>query len=156
MSDPGLLKEIMALQGLSREQLIERYAKLFQGEKPATTHKTFLWRRIAHRMQELVYGGLSDQAQDRLKAMIQEYDPVNNKTLRPPSKFSKQSRRRPMRDRRVPIPGTVIVKNYKGTDLQVTVLEQGFEYHGRVYPTLSAIATDITGDHWNGFTFFRL
>ncbi len=156
MSQQTLLKEIMDLQALSREQLLERYSQLFNGEMPATTHKVFLWRRLAYRMQELAYGGLSEQAQTRLKELTQQYDPVNNKALRPPSKVTKTSRKRTHRDRRLPIPGTVIVKNYKGTDLHVKVLEKGFEYNGRVYSSLSAVATDITGDHWSGFKFFRL
>ncbi len=156
MSQQTLLKEIMALQVLSREQLLERYSQLFNGERPATTHKVFLWRRLAYRMQELAYGGLSEQAQTRLKELTQQYDPVNNKALRPPSKIAKKSRKGTHRDRRLPIPGTVIVKNYKGTQIQVKVLENGFEFDGKTYLTLSGIARQITGDHWNGFMFFRL
>jgi len=59
------------------------------------------------------------------------------------------------RDRRLPIPGAIIRKEYKGRILEVKVLEKGFDYEGKVYLTLSAVAQEITGAHWNGFLFFK-
>ena len=59
-------------------------------------------------------------------------------------------------DRRLPAPGTVITRPYKGRDLQVRILTEGFEYDGERYKTLSAVAKHITGQHMNGFLFFRL
>ena len=50
----------------------------------------------------------------------------------------------------------MITRNYKGAELQVTVRVDGFEYEGRVHPSLSAVAKAITGTHWNGFLFFGL
>lgn len=57
---------------------------------------------------------------------------------------------------RTPLPGTILVRKYKGRDLQVKVLEKGFEYQGDVYKSLSAVAKHITGSHCNGFLFFKL
>ena len=54
------------------------------------------------------------------------------------------------------MPGTILVRQYAGQTLQVTVLEQGFEYDGRIYKSLTAVAKRITGKHWNGFHFFGL
>jgi len=61
-------------------------------------------------------------------------------------------------DPRVPRPGSVIVRPrpYKGQQIAVKVLPNGFEWEGEVYRTLSAVATAITGAHWNGFDFFQL
>ena len=57
---------------------------------------------------------------------------------------------------RLPLPGTIITRPYKGETLQVRVLPKGFEYQGDVYKSLSAVAKAITGTHCNGYLFFRL
>ena len=59
-------------------------------------------------------------------------------------------------DDRLPPPGTVLTRKYKGQVLQVQVLDQGFEYDGSVYGSLSAVAKAITGSHCNGYYFFRM
>jgi hypothetical protein len=59
-------------------------------------------------------------------------------------------------DVRIPDPGSVLVRNYKGRCLCVTVRINGFEFQGEVYPSLTAVAKAITGKHWNGFHFFGL
>jgi hypothetical protein len=61
-----------------------------------------------------------------------------------------------VRDSRLPAPGTVLSRDYRGQRLEVTVLEQGFEYDGVVYRSLSAVARAVTGTHWNGWAFFGL
>jgi len=59
-------------------------------------------------------------------------------------------------DTRIPPPGTILKRSYKGKTLQVQVLEHGFACAGQVYPTLSAVAKAVTGSHCNGYLFFRL
>jgi len=54
------------------------------------------------------------------------------------------------------LPGTTLSRKYKGTTHLVKVLPKGFEYNGQHYRSLSAIAKEITGSHWNGFVFFGL
>ena len=98
--------------------------------------------------------GLSDEAQARLNQFIKIYDPINNKALR--QNADNQASKGRIRDRRLPIPGTVISKVYKGTIINVKVLDKGFEYDGRTYRSLSAIAGAVTGQHWNGYLFFGL
>jgi acetylornithine/succinyldiaminopimelate/putrescine aminotransferase len=51
-------------------------------------------------------------------------------------------------------PGMKLIRNWQGTDHTVTVLENGFEYKGQHYKSLSKIANDITGSRWNGWLFF--
>ena len=98
--------------------------------------------------------GLSEEAKARLDQFIKVYDPINNKTLR--QNGADQASRDRVRDRRLPIPGTVISKVYKGTVINVKVLDKGFEYDGKAYRSLSGIARVLTGQHWNGYLFFGL
>jgi hypothetical protein len=52
--------------------------------------------------------------------------------------------------------GTRLVRDYRGVEHTVTVLHDGFEWQGRPYRSLSAIARAITGTRWNGWSFFGL
>ena len=134
------------------EELRETYRKQFLGKKTASNNRTYLWRRIAHRMQEAEHGGLSPDALKKLRGLMADYDPVNNGAFKPDVGRSGGQRR----DRRLPLPGTIITKQYKGTAIQVKALEKGFEYGGKIYRSLTAIAREITGAHWNGYLFFDL
>ncbi|MFH0839085.1 MAG: DUF2924 domain-containing protein [Candidatus Omnitrophota bacterium] len=147
------MDEIMALKNAPAEELQKRYKELY-GEDATGTHKTYLWRKIAYKLQEQEHGSLSAKAKERLKVLIKEYDPINNKILRPDKPMVNQQAS--VKDKRLPIPGTVITKEYKGANYQVKILEKGFEYNGKLYKTLSAIAKEITGAHWNGYLFFNL
>jgi len=156
-----LLSQIMALKGMSTKELQERYEDLFNGKKASSNNKIYLWRRIAYRIQELEYGGISEEAQGRIKEIMEECDPINNKALRSvhnsKEKFQVLKGKHPaLRDKRLPIPGTIVKKEYKGNNIHVEVLENGFEYKGNKYKSLSAIAKEITGAHWNGYAFFNL
>ncbi len=62
----------------------------------------------------------------------------------------------PVRDKRIPPPGTVLLRRYKGQAITVEVLANGFEWEGRQYRSLSAVAKEVTGSHWNGIRFFGL
>ena len=59
-------------------------------------------------------------------------------------------------DDRLPPAGTILTRAYKGAVVQVQVLQQGFEYRGQVYQSLSAVAKAVTGSHCNGYLFFHL
>lgn len=147
------MNEIMALKNAPIEELLRLYRGLY-GEDAAGTHRLYLWRKIAYRLQEREHGNLSAKAKGRLDALIEEYDPINNKALRPDEPVVNQLTS--AKDKRLPIPGTVITKEYKDAKYQVKVLEKGFEYSGKIYKTLSSIAKEITGAHWNGYLFFNL
>lgn len=149
--------KIEALNNKSIPELQKEFEALFNGQKASSDNKVYLVRRIAYRLQEQEYGGLSQKAQNRLKELIGLYDPVNNKAIRPKVSVETQVRTKSRgRDTRLPIPGTIITKNYKGKKIEVKVLEKGFEYEGKVYKNLTAIADKITGAHWNGYYFFNL
>lgn len=149
--------KIEALKKRTIPELQKEFEALFDGQKASSDNKVYLVRRIAYRLQELEYGGFSQKAQNRLKELIGLYDPVNNKAIRPKVSVETHTRTKARgRDVRLPIPGTIITKNYKGMKIEVKVLEKGFEYGGKVYKNLTAIADKITGAHWNGYYFFNL
>jgi hypothetical protein len=74
----------------------------------------------------------------------------------PPNGHTKVAAIQLSQDGRLPMPGAVIARRYKGQDIEVRVLPDGFEFEGEVYRTLSAVAKKVTGTHWNGYHFFRL
>lgn len=98
---------------------------------------------------------ISAEAKAKLDEFIKVYDPINNKALR--QKEADQAPGKRVRDKRLPIPGSVISKVYKGTHLSVKVLDKGFEYNGKYYRTLSSLANTISGcRNINGYLFFGL
>jgi len=153
----GINAKIVALKNMAIPKLQEEFEALFNGQKASSDNKVYLVRRIAYRLQELEYGGLSQKAQNRLKELIGLYDPVNNKAIRPKVSIETQARTKTRgRDMRLPIPGTMITKDYRDKKHQVKILKSGFEYEGKIYKHLTAIAEKITGAHWNGYNFFNL
>jgi len=149
--------KIETLKNKAIPELQKEFEALFDGQKASSDNKVYLIRRIAYRLQELEYGGLSQKAQNRLKELIGLYDPVNNKAIRPKVSVETQTRTKARgRDTRPPIPGTIITKDYRGKKYQIKVLENGFEYEGKVYKHLTAVAEKITSAHWNGYNFFNL
>lgn len=146
------LTEIMELKNKPLDELKAKYAELFSQEA-TSNNKVFLWRKIAHRLQELKHGGLSERANNHIQTLIQQFDPINNKALRLDDNKSSQIKKR---DMRLPIPGTLITKKYKGNTFEIKGLEKGFKHKGKIFRSLTAIAKEITGAHWNGFLFFNL
>jgi len=134
------------------KELQRAYAEHFPGKK-CSNNRTYLWRRIAYKIQESEYGKLSLEARKKLEYLMVDYDPVNNPFLKPlatPLGFN------PKRDRRLPLPGTILAKNYKNAKILVKVLEKGFEYQSKIYKSLTAVAKEVTENHCNGFAFFNL
>jgi len=151
-------KELAALTRLGVSELRGKYAELF-GEPTRTGNKTWLVRRIAWRLQALSQGDLSERARRRAEELAQDAD----LRLTPPRGAVSASPATPTNstlklrsDARVPPPGAVLTRSYKGRTLRVQVLAHGFLYAGQTYPSLSAVAKAVTGSHCNGYLFFRL
>ena len=124
-----------------------RYEELF-GDLPRSKNLPFLRKQLAFRIQERMEGGLSVVARERLEEILPSALPEPRKTGAPPCPAS--------RDTRLPAPGTVLVRPFKGFDHEVEVLVEDFRYRGRTYTSLSTLAKEITGTSWNGFAFFGL
>ncbi len=153
--DDSTLGELNKLKDKSLKELQAQFELIF-GKKTDSPNEVFLQRKIAYWIQERALGGLSRKAKTKIAELIEKYDPVNNKTLRPKITTSgKELKNLPsMRDKRLPIPGTTIRKKYKGKEIEVRVLEKGFEYNGKFYRSLSGITRVVTGSNWNGYDFF--
>jgi len=144
---------IHALQQMTSAQLREEWRRVM-GEEPRSYHRTWLWRRLAWAIQAKEYGGLSARAQERLKELLphaETWMPLGRKA------FQYVGTSLPVpeaRDSRLPAPGTVLIRQYRGRTIAVTVLEDGFDLEGKRYPSLTAVAQAVTGSHWNGHLFF--
>jgi hypothetical protein len=150
--------DIAALERMTTSDLRRRYAEVF-GDQPSTWNRVWMLRRLAWRLQALAEGGLSERARQRAAELANDADlrmtPPRSKadgaatertvTVAPPTEA----------DDRLPPPGTILTRPYKGQTVQVQVLHSGFAYQGQVYPSLSAVAKAVTGTHTNGFHFFR-
>ena len=153
-------KELVALARLGAADLRHRYAEVF-GEPTRTGNKAWLVKRIAWRLQMLAQGDLSERARQRAAELANDADlrlspPRLLPTATQPTLRSGTSRRRCLHNERLPPPGTILYRPYKGQTVQVKILVHGFACAGKVYPSLSAVAKAITGSHCNGYLFFRL
>jgi hypothetical protein len=54
------------------------------------------------------------------------------------------------------VPEPLLTRQFRHRTISVEILEEGFRHDGIVYPSLSAVARQITGTQWNGFLFFQL
>ena len=154
-------REVAALQRLTVKQLRQKYAEVF-GEETNGHNKVWLVRRIAWRLQALAEGDLSDRARRRAGELACDADLRMNPPVPTPVAAAEPEEAPPPRvlpfqaDDRLPPPGTLLTREYKGRTYQVRVLADGFDYDGQVYRSLSAVAKAITGSHCNGYFFFRL
>jgi hypothetical protein len=156
----NLAKELALLGRLGVAELRRRYAELF-GEATRTGNKAWLVKRLAWRLQALAEGDLSQRARQRAAELARDADlrlspPRTPEPTFTPVTAARPARLRLLRNHRLPPPGTVLCRPYKGEILQVRVLGDGFSFEGKVYKTLSAVAQAITGSHCNGYLFFRL
>ena len=155
----NLAHELARLPRLGVADLRRRYADLF-GEPISTGNRAWLLKRLAWRLQSLAEGDLSERARQRAAALAHDADlrlsPPRPRATVPVAAPERPTRRPDNRNDRLPTPGTILSRPYKGTLVHVRVLEQGFVYEGTIYPSLSAVAKAITGSHCSGYLFFRL
>jgi hypothetical protein len=142
--------EIARLRAMSLDDLAGRYASEF-GRTPKIRHREYLWKRIAWKIQERRFGGLSTVAQSKLENLIAEIE-------LPPAEDTRQvtGKLRGPHKPGMPSTGTILIKDWNGQRIHVEVLEKGFAYNGNTYRSLSAVAKAVTGTHWNGRLFFGL
>ena len=163
--------QLAELQQMTVGQLRERYLELY-GTPTNTRNKKYLQKKLAYRVQELAEGGLSGKALKRIDELA-ETAPIRHRQKGEPAATSnaesdamptdpetaqpsKSKRAKKALDPRLPAVGEFLTKTYKGAEYQVQVLDDGFEFNGRHYRSLSRIAREITNTVWNGFLFFGL
>ncbi|MDR3285137.1 MAG: DUF2924 domain-containing protein, partial [Holosporales bacterium] len=110
-------------------------------EPPPHMQKRALIERLAYKIQELAFGGLSKEAQERrelYEQRLQKREPLLEKPCLLP-------------------PGSLLTRDYDNHKHVVKILEEEkVEYKGLVYNSLSAVAREITGTRWNGLKFFHV
>jgi len=140
--DVQVLARLAALKAMTVNELKAEWQSLMGSAAPNNS-RSFLEQRLAYRIQELAFGGLAKPVTRLLDALADEVE-------------GKKVRRSVIADPRNPVIGTRLVREWDGTEHVITVLKDGFDWQGRRYKSLSAIARDITGTRWNGYRFFGL
>ena len=160
--------QLAALETMNVPALAEKYRELY-GEPTRSRNRAYLKKRLAWRIEANFHGDLSQGAiariqqlgdqlperwQMRLGQPASEPAAAGDATTKLDAALSTATTE--PRDPRVPPVGTVVRRVFDGKTHEVTVCVEGFEYEGRKYKTLSAIANQIAGSRWNGFLFFGL
>lgn len=133
---------LAALKDTPTVDLKKQWRELFDSAPPPYNRR-YLESRLAYRIQELAYGGLKSETISRLGRLGDELDGGDRKKSR-------------IRTDLMPIAGTRLIREWQGTEQVVTVTLNGFEWQGRPYKSISALARAITGTQWNGWVFFGL
>ena len=141
-ADQTVLARLAALNAMSVKDLKVEWEKLIGSAAPNNS-RTFLEIRIAYRIQELTYGGPDRETRRMLDLLADEVE-------------GHARRKHQIADPRNPVAGTKLLREWDGTEHTVTVLTDGFDWQGRKYKSLSAVARAITGTRWNGYRFFGL
>lgn len=141
MTDP-ILARLAALKTADIAELKRQWRELFDTDPPPFNRR-YLESRLGYRIQELAYGGLKPETVRRLEELGEQY-------------FGSGVSRLRTRENWTPIAGTRLIREWQGVEHVVTVTSAGFEWQGRPYKSLSAIARAITGTRWNGWVFFGL
>jgi hypothetical protein len=137
-----ILTRLAALKAMSVNELKTEWQAMFDAPAPNNS-RTFLESRLAYRIQELTYGGPDKQTRRLLDLLADEVEG----TL---------TRKSQIADPRNPVVGTKLIREWDGIAHTVTVLKEGFEWGGKRYKSLSAVARAVTGTRWNGYRFFGL
>ena len=122
-------------------ELRQQWRALYKTDASPHLSRELLIRAVAHRMQEVAFGGLRPQRQRQLRQFAQEL---------------KESRDRPTAPRPELKAGTRLVREWQGRTFEVLVLDDGYSWQGAQYRSLSALARKITGTAWSGPLFFGL
>lgn len=137
---------LAALKTASTVELKTQWRDLF-GAEPPSFNRRYLESRLGYRIQELAYGGLKPETLRRLQRLAAES--VGKRKGKDRGRGSAQPEL-------LPITGTRLLREWQGVEHVVTVTADGFEWQGRPYRSLSAVARAITGTRWSGPVFFGL
>ena len=131
--------QVAALPKTSTPELKQMWRELY-GKEPPGFSRNYLISRLSYRLQELHFGGLKPATRAKLDALADALDP-------------KAARKRVTNG---PVVGSQLIRMWRGTEHRVQVLADGFEWEGRRYKSLSAVARAISGTRWNGWAFFGM
>jgi DUF2924 family protein len=132
---------IIALEALTTADLRIEWRRLYRAMPPTRSSRDLLIRGVAYKVQEQAHEGLSLGTKRRLRALSEGADRRGGVAAAPSVTLK---------------PGTKLVREWHGRAHTVSVLDDGFEYQGERYPSLTRIARRITGVHWSGPVFFGI
>ena len=161
--EASITERLKALQQMTVAGLQAEYEKLL-GRPTKSRNKKQLFKQLARRIQADAAGSKTETAKDAVPkpTLTVKFErkgkakAAGKAKKAAKAKAAKSPAQRGRRDGRLPQPGTIIERVYKGRKLLVRVSEQGFEFEGKPYRSLSAIAKAVTGSIWNGYLFFGL
>jgi len=136
----SLYNEFEALAVMKPQELRARWREVYRSVAPEIGPE-LLRRGIAYRLQERGKGGLTGSTRREIERLVKRLEQGERVLGSSVPAFK---------------PGTRLVRSWHDKMHQVLVLEEGFEFEGRRYVSLSQIARDITGAHWSGPRFFGL
>lgn len=165
-------QEVAAIGGLTREELAERWTKVYGCPPPIGVRRELLAYAAAWNFQAKHLGSHSAQTRKAINVAVLRVEARSAQLQRSeaPAADRVQSDRsideaaptsahtspRADRARTVPRPGARLIREWNGNTNVVDVVENGFRFNGEMYQSLSAIARKITGAHWSGPRFFGL
>ena len=156
-------QEIATLDAMNLRQLREKHREVF-GSPPRSGNAAFLRKRIAWQIQANEAGTALEELDPLAENIARDIEMIRHRAPRrnrrptegDVSNATISFSLRPTLDPRVPMPGSVLAREYRGRTVKVLVKHTGFEYEGKEYRSLTAAVKAITGSHWNGFAFFDL
>ena len=160
MSQKSIVAEITRFRKMSVGELREKWIELY-GEPSRSRNREYLFKRCCWRLQEIRLGGLEPETKARLDQLADEH-PTFTRARRPngfdPDRLVNTTSPpvTTKRDPRLPTPGTVLTRQWHGSEIRVLVRDDGFEHDGAIHGSLSALARAVTGQRWNGKLFFGL
>lgn len=140
--DASVIAQLAALKEMTVGELKAKWVAIFAIPAPNNS-RGYLELRLAYRIQELSFGGASRETRRMLDMLADEID-------------GKIARKAIITDCRNPVAGTRLLREWDGAEHTVTVMQEGFDWQGRKFKSLSAVARAITGTQWNGYHFFGL
>jgi hypothetical protein len=133
-------RELDRIRSLNLEELRLEWRLLYHGEPPKMS-RDLLVLALGYRLQEVEHGGLGKSTRRKLQTIAKALRTTGR--VGPTPSLSLK-------------PGARLVREWRGRTHNVTVTEDGFEYGGTSYQSLTKIAKKITGAHWSGPRFFGL
>ncbi len=139
-----IAEELSAIQELARAELVARWEKTHDQPPPKGISRRLLEYNAAYQAQAKVFGRLKPNVRRKLRSRQGKTNAKPSATTSPSRKSNALSS------------GTRLIREWHGRTYEVEVHDDGLEYEGKVYASLSKIAREITGARWSGPRFFGL
>jgi hypothetical protein len=131
---------LVRLQSLDLAKMRQEWRRLYRADPPRMS-RGLMMRALAYRIQEIAFGGLSRATERRLAALAGAFENIGRIATPPKPRLKSGAR---------------LVREWHGRTHTVAVTEDGFEFQGKIYRSLTSIALEITGARWSGPRFFGL